>query len=365
MILAWLSACSADPASADPSTLVLPEDPAEPGLPVGVVTEVWAGRTVEIWYPAEPGGEPEAVDFAIGMPDSVTELLGPVVFPEIPTRAVRDAPLRPTEVPYPVVVFSHGLGGTRQQSPDLTTHLASRGYVVVAPDHVGRTLYALAPCLFSPALSGCDFAATLVDGGVDDLPAVADAAEQAATEGWLAGAIDVGRMGLSGHSLGGGSTTRVGEVDDRFDALLPMAGADPVARDVPMLAMAATCDGVIAADQISASVEASTDATLLAIAGAGHLAFSDMCTLRFDQFYADHLADRTDTNELFVDLLVALSADGCAFGAPSDAVCAEGSYLDEARGQEIVRGYATLFFDAWLRDGPAPDDGRYPEATLR
>ena len=39
----------------------------------------------------------------------------------------------------PVLVFSHGWGGIRWQSAFLTEHLASHGYVVIAPDHTHNT----------------------------------------------------------------------------------------------------------------------------------------------------------------------------------------------------------------------------------
>lgn len=41
--------------------------------------------------------------------------------------------------PLPVVLFSHGSGGVRWQSPFLTERLASQGYLVAAPDHIGNT----------------------------------------------------------------------------------------------------------------------------------------------------------------------------------------------------------------------------------
>lgn len=40
---------------------------------------------------------------------------------------------------HPMLAFSHGYGGIRYQSPFFTEFLASHGYVVVAPDHVGNT----------------------------------------------------------------------------------------------------------------------------------------------------------------------------------------------------------------------------------
>ncbi len=41
---------------------------------------------------------------------------------------------------FPVVLFSHGFAGYPEQSVSLTTHLASWGFVVAAPDHVERSL---------------------------------------------------------------------------------------------------------------------------------------------------------------------------------------------------------------------------------
>lgn len=41
--------------------------------------------------------------------------------------------------PFPLVVYSHGNGGLRYVSAFLTEHLASHGFIVVAPDHVGNT----------------------------------------------------------------------------------------------------------------------------------------------------------------------------------------------------------------------------------
>ena len=42
---------------------------------------------------------------------------------------------------FPLIIFSHGAGATRQQSTYLTEHWASHGYVVVAPDHQFNTVF--------------------------------------------------------------------------------------------------------------------------------------------------------------------------------------------------------------------------------
>lgn len=80
--------------------------------------------TVQLWYPAVEGsdGDLHAYDgFAMG-----TALDGPE------PRCDRARP---------VLLFSHGNSGIRFQSIFLTEHLASQGWVVVAPDHTGNTLF--------------------------------------------------------------------------------------------------------------------------------------------------------------------------------------------------------------------------------
>ena len=42
--------------------------------------------------------------------------------------------------PAPVVIVSHGFGAVKEDFVFLNQHLASHGYVVMAPDHVGSDL---------------------------------------------------------------------------------------------------------------------------------------------------------------------------------------------------------------------------------
>jgi len=58
---------------------------------------------------------------------------------DAPTGTKRDAPC--AEGMFPLIIFSHGAGATRQQSTYLTEHWASHGYVVVAPDHQYNTAF--------------------------------------------------------------------------------------------------------------------------------------------------------------------------------------------------------------------------------
>lgn len=369
-MLFLLLACAAPaPDAPTPEPLVLPDDPAEAGVPVGVTTVVTAGVTMEVWYPASDAttGATEPADFDAFLPPAFLAAVGDVSFPALDTGAVRDAPLRVPESPYPVVVFSHGLGGTRLQSFDYTVHLASRGYVVLAADHPGRMMGDLLPCLFSPALEGCDLSGmTGEDPAVDDVDAMLAWLDAAAEEGPFAGAIDPARIGLSGHSAGAGTTVGVGSEEPRFSALLPMAGYGAPTRSVPTLLMGGTCD-TFARDEDAITTGASLpDGDLVRILGGGHLAFSNLCELDLAGRADLWLADRDDLNDTLYGLLLQLATDGCPGFTPDPDACADTSFLPLETSAPIVRHYGTVFFDATLRGtGPGVEAGVYAEADVR
>jgi predicted dienelactone hydrolase len=176
-----------------------PADPGEVGpYRIGVTTleTTSEGRTlpIEVWYPAS---------IADGAPEEIYQvMLGALKLTEIPSGlgAVRDAKLDTRGAPYPVVLFSHGNGGMRIQSIYLTEQLASHGFVVAAPDHVGNTITeqvnqgGLAPAE-AARVRPLDISRTL------------DAVLE--TSGELAGAADPARVGVAGHSFGGYTAFRL------------------------------------------------------------------------------------------------------------------------------------------------------------
>lgn len=357
-----------------PEPLNLPADPAAPGVPVGVRTLETAGVTFEVWYPAPDAaaGRPgDTIDLSEFVPANVDERLGGVTLPTLVSTAVRDADLRAPESPYPVIVFSHGFGGFRTQSVSITTHLASRGYVVLAADHPGRQLGNALPCLFSPALDGCDLSQF---NGVDPAPphveALLDwvATANADGGGVFAGALDVGRIGMTGHSAGGFTTTRMGPSDPRIDAILPMAGADVVLANTPTLFLAGSCDTIFTLDDMVEAFDAQLAAGLVNIRGAGHLAFSDMCSMELGAFAEEHLEGRDDLNGGIYGMMFTLGIDGCPGWAPEPPPSEEcdGGWLDLAVSDPIVRHYSTAFFDSELLGaGPGVQGGLFAEVELR
>ncbi|MBK7759665.1 MAG: hypothetical protein IPI35_25355 [Deltaproteobacteria bacterium] len=350
-----------------PEPLVLPDDPAERGVPVGVRTvNIGGDLTVEIWYPAsdeDAAAAAEAVDFNEYVPQVFYDAVGDFSFPAVNGLAARDLALRVPETPYPVVFFSHGLGGARVQSINYTTHLASRGYVVLSADHVGRRMTDLLPCLLSPPLEGCDLSGTIEDPGPEDVADALDWLTDQSTneESWLYGAVDLSRVGLSGHSAGGGTTASLGDEDARFTSLLTLAAGGAVERDVPTMVMGGECDSFAGEASVGGAYDANERGAWVSIAGAGHLAFSDLCDLKLDELGDALLADRDDLNDTLYDLLVQLATDGCPTGAPPPT-CSVSAYGDLPAAQEAVRRYSTEWFDLTLRGeardlGAAPSDG--------
>jgi predicted dienelactone hydrolase len=80
---------------------------------------------IDCWYPAAPGDHPK----------SVYELLPGAGFT---SSAFADPPAAAGA--HPLLIWSHGRSGTRSVYGMVCEGLASRGYVVISPDHPGDTL---------------------------------------------------------------------------------------------------------------------------------------------------------------------------------------------------------------------------------
>jgi len=314
---------------------------------VGVQTIEVDGREVEVWYPASADADApfDEVAFEDALSASVLERLGDPVLARIPTIAVRDA--APRSGPYPAIVFSHGFGGTREQSVTLTAHLAAQGFIVASTDHRGRSLMDFVPCVFTdPPEDGCDL--TLDDPAPPDLLALAD---------WLDDGADglpvdpTPGYGLFGHSAGGGSTVTVGNEDPRFTALAPMAGGGAITRsDVATQRWAGTCDGIVEAAGSLEAHEASATGAYFELLGAGHLAFSDLCALDLGGI-VDDLAQRDDVNMVLLAQAEQLAVDGCV-GAPvvpELARCDADAFLPLERSELLVKEELAAFFTLALQ----------------
>lgn len=127
----------------------------------------------------------------------------------------RDIPVRiylpSTNRSAPVVLFSHGLGGSRAGSEFLGERWAARGYVAVFVQHSGSDDAIWKQAAPEERMAAMRKAASLENFvlRVRDIPAVLDQLEVWNKDGPLAGRMDLTRIGMSGHSFGAVTTEAV------------------------------------------------------------------------------------------------------------------------------------------------------------
>ena len=152
--------------------------------------------------------------------------------------------------PYPLVLFSHGNKGINFQSFTFTTHLASFGFIVAAPNHSGNTMF--------DDPSDEEMAQITLDRPLDMefvREKIAEANEDPTNQ--LYQMVDMNRVGISGHSFGGyttlvlaGATVNVEEAEARCEAgteadiFCPYIGYFPPGQ---ILSRPSQCDGLMVA----------------------------------------------------------------------------------------------------------------------
>jgi len=167
--------------------------------------------------------------------------------------------------PAPVVIFSHGLGGSRDNNPYLGNHWAKRGYAVVFVQHPGSDegVWKDVPAL--ERMAGMKKAASLENylDRAKDIPALIDALTtwNGEKDHPLKGRLDLNHLGMSGHSFGAQTTQavsgqnlargRMSFLEPRLDAAVMMSPSPPAMGDpaasfstikIPCLLMTGTQD---------------------------------------------------------------------------------------------------------------------------
>ncbi len=359
LALGGVIACDAEviePAHVQALPLADPNVPGPYRVGVTTLSTISEGRSlpVEVWYPARPDEDAPIADYPL--------TIGTLELAVIPSGlgAVRDARHDHAGAPHATIVFSHGHSGFRTQSVYLMEHLASHGFVVAAPDHVGGSLIAsnLSPPGEVARHRPSDITATL------DLLI----AQSQDVQSPLYFAVDEARVGVAGHSYGGfsafriaGATINAKAVDDAcvdellcdgWDDTLPPSQRDerfiaalmqsPAAAftyeplgvnlspiEIPVMIMGGSHDEITpyAVECVPTFEALSSPRMLVLVEGAGHFTFSNVCSL-------------LDELGLEIDLL----SDGCG---PED--------IPPADAQRIASRYATAFFQETLLGEKATD----------
>jgi dienelactone hydrolase len=263
-----------------------------------------------IWYPAAPGKPSEALaDYfpwrtaLKGDGDGIMSLLTRDLS-RVRTHSIRDADVSPQQRSYPVVFMRAGLAAQTTDYTSLAEDLASHGYVVVgfdAPYRSGAVVFPdgrvirRAPQNDMDAFSGPDaerLADKLVETWSADMSFALDQLERLNTSdpsGRFMGRLDMQRVGVFGHSLGGATALQFCHDDARCKACIDVDGIpwgsvvrEGIAQPVMFLMSDHTSD---APDPEDSRIEANfqslydrlpADRMLqIAIRGANHYMFSD------------------------------------------------------------------------------------------
>ena len=221
---------------------------------------------IYLWYPSPrkvsaipgvylPGAK--QMDADSGSQPLVKEEFGEV-WPQIlsgdlKSHAQENAPIAKSPKTFPVVLFSHGMGGTGFEYTALIEDLVSRGYVVAAIEHTYTALAVLfpngkivthhrdsMPAGLTPAQRFqhmMDSSGIEINQGAGDVVFVLNklaALNQSGSKSFpLGGRLDLTRVAAAGHSAGGAFATRACQLDARFRACISLDGALPPVSAFP------------------------------------------------------------------------------------------------------------------------------------
>ncbi len=240
-----------------------------------------------------------------------------------PVDAARDrkVPLKiyrvSSETPQPVILFSHGLGGSRDGNPYLGKHWASAGFVCVFIQHPGSDRDVWQSAAIRERMAALKRAASVVSSRdrCADVSFVIDQLERWNREEGhpLEGKLDLDRIGMSGHSFGAVTTMavagrrfpfRISFAEQRIDAFVAMSpqpgkGIPPDVAfgelDVPVLTMTGTQDDSPIDDSTTPELRREVfksmpvgDKYELVFDGGHHFTFSDSDGLRARRRDPDH-----------------------------------------------------------------------------
>ncbi|MFE3576371.1 alpha/beta hydrolase family protein [Lysinibacillus sp. NPDC059133] len=195
---------------------------------------------VQIWYPADATAEGETVKYhsdgdvfaeAYSKVMDLPKLLF-TTFGYIKTNAIKNVMISNQESSYPVLIFSHGFNGHKNQNTFQIEQLVSHGYIVVSIDHT----YSSVVSIFSDGRvanyvpqdsDSVTYWNEANEVWVEDAKFVLDQVEKLAKadpDHRFTGRMDMQNIGMFGHSFGGATATQMVMRDSRIKAAINMDG---------------------------------------------------------------------------------------------------------------------------------------------
>lgn len=213
------------------------------------LAELTSARTelvVWIWSPADPSARPAAAYVPERLQQELARRQGALLstfltrdLSRVHAHSLDGAALSSTQTAYPVIILRAGLGALTAQYTTLAENLASHGYVVVGFDAPYRTGVVVLPndrvvirpqSLDPETLNGAaadELLQKLTTAWAKDIGFVVDRlrVENATPSSAFFGRLDLTRLGVVGHSLGGASAAQFCHDDKRCRAGVDMDGA--------------------------------------------------------------------------------------------------------------------------------------------
>ena len=205
---------------------------------------------IQVWYPADIQANDKhapwmenAEIFAPAIADHIelpSYFLNHLALVQIP--AYKDSPLAKSDEKFPIILFSHGWQGFNAQNTGQALELASRGYVVIGIQHTYGAVVSVFPdgSIAPNNPNGLledeedpnyeEVANILAKQWAGDMSFVLNQLSAGNEAGdFFNQAIDLNRVGVYGHSTGGGAAIQFCGIDLRCKAVL---GMDPFMRPV-------------------------------------------------------------------------------------------------------------------------------------
>jgi dienelactone hydrolase len=312
---------------------------------------------VTLWYPARKSTARAASYLDRGVARAIDSELNVAAGTFEPARshARSDATIAaPEGQGYPVVIYSPGFGSWRNASTALTEELVSHGFVVVTIDHpydgiavefpngaIVKARPLVVPGNMKTLTYGAWYAMvkTLLVVRVADVRFVIDVlaaldkgrnpdAERHPLPGHFTGALDLHRIGMFGHSLGGATTAQAMRIDTRIRAGLSLDGPIPATKGT-----ACTEQPIILIRSVDPAIERLTVPSWISAAHS-------LCGWRLSVVL--HGSGHND----FTDLTV--FARQLALSQRQRAAWALGS-IDADKAVATERTYVNTFFERWLK----------------
>jgi dienelactone hydrolase len=326
-----------------------------------------------IWYPAAPQPSQTAADYLPAPWRDALEHQVSVLFTQFLTRdpsrvrthSVRDAEVSPQQRSYPVTFMRAGLAALTADYTTLAEDLASHGYVVVGFDAPYRTIVvvlpdgrviARTPQNNAELVSGPEqeqLATKLVYAWSADMSFALDQLERLNTSdpsSRFLGRLDMQRVGVFGHSLGGATALQFCHDDSRCRAGIDVDGAplgsvirEGVTQPFMFLMSDHETESEAETHPVQANIRSIYDRLPadrrfeILIRGGYHFGFSDGALLK---------------SHIVLGTLRTLGIVG----------------IDGRRQLAVTSHYVHSFFDAYLK-GPSASplkisDSRYPEIQV-